>query len=237
MYILYKGDRACMSKGLATRLKKLFDQGTLDFVFDTIPISKTLETAFELATSSDAPQHAFEDFAPTATGRSRVVARTVELLRTLPPVEWRVSLLEKAGIPTKDALDLMANRDLLLEQLSLGKWNHRDLTRLLESHYRAAFAQQELARESGAPPELVAQAALFTSRGVGEGIATLEQLGRDVLRYEIWRGENYLSAFLRAQRFRVEGGRQRKNAAQQALEQVLELRRTTQWVDEEANDA
>lgn len=140
-----------------------------------------------------------------------------EVLDGLPSVDWTLAGLESAGIPEDKVLGILLEHDELQVRRvgakitaygvdSSGKGtserpyalNFPGLERYVALHYLVHFALRVRNRE-GVPFALLDKAAKLYAKGVLSYDNRLQAGGEDIVRYEIWRGRDYLEAYFKAQ--------------------------------------
>ena len=85
--------------------------------------------------------------------------------------------------------------DDLLWQLRLGRPSKSDLLRCAELHYVAQLSAEQAGRLHPAPYAIVKVAARYMARDSALLENGLGELGRDIIRYQVWRGRLFLDAF------------------------------------------
>ena len=190
LYKLYSGDYPLVAKGTAKKIKGLLSEGKLSFLWEGKPELEAWTQAtegvagWELGRIDMRTAEAFE-------------ARVEELMSNLPGCDWNIEGLENAGIPLNEALNLLIEKDKLLQVIDT--WARPQLKRFLELNYLVAFSSREQGRKHDAPYELIELAAAAYAQGKVDRNPFLMSMGANLLEYQVWRGPQFLEAFNQAQ--------------------------------------
>jgi len=129
----------------------------------------------------------------------------LKVIRELPQLEWNIQELEAASIPKDRAPRLLAEYDTLkFKSISAtinvngnGEESYiadfAEYERYIMLHCLYDFARQGTNR--GAPFSLIEKAAELCAKGIVDIDNRLIAAGEDIIRYEIWRGDEHLKAY------------------------------------------
>ena len=201
LYTIYYGEGALVSKRTAEKIRDLMKAGKLDFIKAPQMAEKTIADVADTADLAGrylgiSPPDDFQELMPsddTPIGR-----RVNELLPQVQAVTWSFSGLTAYGISDDITLDLMAEADLLKEEIMGKGWSFKRLVRTLCIHTICTWYEEFIDADQKPSHTLIARAADVYSRGVVNGNRALMKVGHDVVRYEIWRGEKNLQAYRKA---------------------------------------
>ncbi len=220
LYSLYQGKSALVAKATATKIRHLFREGKLRFLLDRPPefvaIDRLVENAPKVAADSPPaplapptywlgvhPKVAREELDYFNQNADPVTKarweRTSQILGRLPDVDWSVGYLEAARIPKEEVLALLSEYDRLYASIFKPDGqtpisviaDRPGLLRFVNLHYLVSFS----GANPGAPFDVVNRAAELYAQGLLWHNSGLQRIGLDILRYEIWRGGDYLRAF------------------------------------------
>jgi hypothetical protein len=225
MYSLGTGRDRIVSKVTASKLKRLLDEGKLAFVVDALSDMASARRAGKVAEIAGGTK----EFVTVSKRRERqgfdpIYQRMEEIRPQLPDVEFAIESLESAGISTGEGLSMMKEISELAFRFLEGEkgWSRNDLIRHVELHYIVIFTQRDSAQNHQAPRELLRFAAKTFATGLVDENAFMLSVGWDVLRYQIWRGRQYLEAFQEAQRPSTRVARRRNRGAFDEIDRILQ---------------
>lgn len=224
-YALYKGSNAILAKVTAEKLKRLAAEGALEFLLEEQIGASQARDAAEAADIAGGESPFAQYFPQPVTRRlSRSwEVRVLELVPHLPQVDWIIEHLESVGIPTEDGLRFLVEGEDLFRRLGLGQWSKGDFVRYVELHHLVTWGEENSKRTHPAPYELLRLAARAYAKGDVDSNEFLRNVGRGIMRYQVWRGKRYLDAFNEAQR-PTRGARDRRKAQiMTEVEEVLEI--------------
>ncbi|MQF67252.1 hypothetical protein FIM07_02275 [SAR202 cluster bacterium AD-802-F09_MRT_200m] len=159
------------------------------------------------------------------------------VIDALPSVFWSIKSLEEANIPRDRALGLLSEYDELhLKQVSATVTEYgegpprrkvedfRGIDRYVALHYLVYFT--EMYQE--APFSLLERAATLLAKGLLELDNRLKNAGENLVRYEVWRGPQYLQAYVDATKryFGTKGRRDRFEKETRALISGIDSKET-----------
>ena len=203
LYSIYHGDGALASKRTIEKIRDLMQAGKLDF----IKLPQVAESTIgDVADTADlagryggiSPADDFQELMPSDD--SPIGRRVNELLPHVQVVTWSFSGLTAHGISGDIVLDLMAEADLLKDEITAKGWSFKRLARTICIHTICAWYEEFIDADQKPTHTLIERAADVYSRGVVNGNRALMKVGYDVVRYEIWRGEKNLEAYKKANR-------------------------------------
>ena len=201
LYALYKmpdSGPPFIAKGTASKIKRLLDQGRLEILFGSQPEPQIEGSAFGASAIEDANDINEANQVRLAAESNPFLSRIVELRPRLPQVDWDIENLESVGIPTLEGLALLIQHDALMSQ-DIGTWTRPVFQRYVELHYRVEFCREGSVRRNTAPLDLIKLAASSYANGLIDDNLFLKKAGRDILRFQVWRGQRFLRAYEIAQ--------------------------------------
>ena len=174
----------------------------------------------------------------------------MRVIDALPVIDWSVSGLESAHIPEKTALILLSEYDELHikrvesevhtyedaedSQSTLKRWmrDFRGIDRYIALHYLVQFA----AAHKRSPYAILERAATLKAKGDLELDNRLQVSGLNLVRYEVWRGPDYVHGYLEATKayYGTKKQRDRLEAEVEAL--VERAKDRTANYEEDQND-
>ena len=189
LYRLHTGDIHLVAKGTATKIKDLANKGQLNFLFEVQPELEAAKSAME-AVDNDSPGM----ISQSREAFNNTVRRHVS---DLPNLDWDIEYLESTGIPLKEALALLVEWDDLDQRM--GEWKSSDLERYLEIYRIVYLCHQHKSKQHKAIYEVIKLAAKAWAKGEIDENSFLQATSRHMLRYQIWRGKEFIEAFKLAQ--------------------------------------
>ena len=191
-YSISSPGTGCAAKATVTKIKDLHESGALDFLVDS---RRTEDVA--LAAVAEATEIGGDHWSSDAAEPGGLERNIQIVLAGLPEIEWDVGALKACGFETEQALYLLLQYDEL-EHRRAG-WKSSDLRKYAEYHLLVDFMRRHQER-THRPPLVFAQlAAEAKAAGIVDNNRALRQIGENIIRYEVWHGGPYRSAFERAQ--------------------------------------
>lgn len=225
MYAVGTGRDRIVSKVTASKLRRLLDDGKLASVLEMLSDMAAARRAGKVAEIAGGTKE-FVTVSKRAERRGfdPINQRMEEIRPQLPDVEFSIESLESARISTREGLSMMKEIDELAFRFLEGEkgWSRKDLIRHVELRYIVIFAQRDLAQKHQAPRALLRFAAETFATGLVDENAFMLSVGWDVLRYQIWRGRQYLEAFQEAQRPSTRVARRRNRWAFDEIDRILQ---------------
>lgn len=245
LYSMYHGESPLVHKRTAEKIRDLYNTGQLAFILQKIEPSALIdrvypflnETHKERMERETLTENLSQRTASTLLGNARpptkdfLAYHRMEVIDGLPSLDWTVSGLEAAHIPKDEVLPLLSNYDgLHLKRITAEvhetrmhgfgreteKWmaDFRGIDRYVAIHYLVSFAAQH----EDAPYSLLEQAATLTAKGILGLDSRLRAAGTNLVRYEVWRGWEYLEAYLESVQLYYRSKRHRERVEREVRE-------------------
>jgi hypothetical protein len=198
-----------INKRTALKIKRLWEAGRLKFLFEkpeetvlrgTAALAQALLHAVSIAR---VPSSRFVPVSPFETVKLERERRKC-IIEALPQHDWSVIGIEKAGIEPWMAIHLLKMYDILKDQVDeallaaesddTALLSRELVTWYVQLHYMVQFHKDCLPEVP--PGSAIAWASSWFAEGVTADNEWLMQLGKNVMRYAIWRGDEHAQAFL-----------------------------------------
>ena len=98
-----------------------------------------------------------------------------------------------------------------------------DFVRYVELHHYVSWRAQDLNRTHTAPHEIISLAARSYAKGDVDNNEYLRSVGRDIMRFQVWRGPEFLAAFNKVQAPTIELRDKRRPQWERELKSVLAI--------------
>ena len=180
------------AKDTVRKIRVLLDDGQLNFLVDAL-----YEQDIARAAITEGKEIGGDHWSSDAAEPGGLERNIQSVLAGLPEVEWDVGTLKACGFETEQALSLLLQHDEL-EQRRAG-WKSSDLRKYAEYHLLVDFMRRHQDRTHRPPLAFAQLAAEAKAAGIVDNNHALRQIGENVIRYEVWHGSPYRSAFERAQ--------------------------------------
>ena len=214
LYSIYTEKPHFLSKVTARKIRDMFNNGKLGFILDLVEPSPLLTSVIDDADALTMEESCLPANMDAPQRRKRLSDRFHEIRQRLPDVRWNIGDLENSGLPADVGLQLLAERDILLHRLYRdADLSHKTVERFVALHYIAMYY---LESESAAY-EFIVLAATTYAKGLIDGNLFLMNAGEGIVRYQVWRGPEFLNAFVQAQQPTL-----RERARLRILEQDIE---------------
>ena len=201
LYSIYTEKLGLVSKGTARKIRDLFVAGKLNFVLELENTQRLFNQATEAAeelTVEDQPWNV-NIAATSSIGVSRrsdaIRARFEDIRHLLPIVPWNIGYFERSGVPLNVGLQLLVEHDLLEQRMANAEWSKHIVQRFIALHFIVEF-YLEL---TDPPYGLIDKAATAYARGLMDNNEYLRRSGEGLVRYQVWRGSEFFSAYDQAQ--------------------------------------
>ena len=244
LFPLYNDEPTLLSKTTAFKLKRLYEQGELDFMVQEILLTDVVDNQYPFTGESHEERIARElaqrqeDQSELQESFSRIEPKPVQdhhgfhrwdVIDELPTIDWSISGLEQAHISEENALSVLSEYDELnikcanaeiktwkrdeYEEEFLSRWmaDFRGIDRYVALHYLVQFSS----RHENAPFQVLDRAATLYAKGLLGLDSRLEAAGANLVRYQVWRGQEYLDAYLESTKKYYETKRRRDRLAQE----------------------
>ena len=213
-----------ISKATLEKIKKLWVGGDLDFLLLEVDPIDFVDAVYPL-TSESYEDRTERVAAQEADDTLEVLEAPINNLHkghgslddlgihrltvvdALPAISWSIKNLEEANIPSDKALGLLSEYDELhLKRVSATVTEYgegpprrqvedfRGIDRYVALHYLVFFTETY----EHAPLRLLERAATLLAKGLLELDNRLKNAGENLVRYEVWRGPQYLQAYVDA---------------------------------------
>ena len=256
LYSMYheKSDTKLMSKTTVEKIKRLRGTGELDFVLLEVDPTEFIDAVYPFTKESHKGRT--ERVSAREESDRREVSEVpgsnlqmdpgslndlgvhrLKVVDALPSISWSIKGLEEANIPSDRALILLSEYDELdIKRVSSvvteygeepKRWikDFRGIDRYVALHYLVLFTEMY----QDASFSLLERAATLLAKGYLELDNRLKNAGENLVRYEVWRGPEYLQAFVDATKryFGTKGQRDRFEKETRALISGIDSKETT----------
>ena len=243
-----------ISKATLEKIKKLWTKGELDFLLLEVDPTEFIDAVYPLTMESHGGQIERVS-AREESDRQEVLEvwgsnlpmdlgslddlgiHRLAVIDALPSISWSIKGLEEANIPSDRALILLSEYDELdIKRVSSvvteygeepKRWikDFRGIDRYVALHYLARFAEMY----QPAPFSLLERAATLLAKGLLELDNRLKNAGENLVRYEVWRGPQFLHAYIDATKryFGTKGQRDRFEKETRSLIAGIDSKETT----------
>ena len=225
-----------ISKATLEKIKKLWTKGELDFLLLEVDPTEFIDAVYPLTMESheertDRVSARERSDTPEVLEASRsnpsmdlgslddLGIHRLAVIDALPSISWSIKGLEEANIPSDRALILLSEYDGLdIKRVSSvvteygeepKRWikDFRGIDRYVALHYLVLFTEMY----QDASFSLLERAATLLAKGLLELDNRLKNAGENLVRYEVWRGPEYLHAYIDATKryFGTKGQRDR----------------------------
>jgi len=201
LYSLFTEEPPLLSKGAARKIRDMLADGTLNFVLDMEELPPFWTKSIEVVEELTVEHEAGFAYAPNTSGLGarrrpdRIRARFEILRPLLPLVHWNIGYLETSGVPLEVGLQLLVEHDLLEQQITDAKSSHLIIQRFVALHYIVAY----YLHAKNPPYTFIDKAAMSYAKGLIDNNPFLRSAGEGLVRYQVWRGPEFFSAFNNAQ--------------------------------------
>ena len=243
-----------ISKATLEKIKKLWTKGELDFLLLEVDPTEFIDAVYPLTMESHGGQIERVS-AREESDRQEVLEvwgsnlpmdlgslddlgiHRLAVIDALPSISWSIKGLEEANIPSDRALILLSEYDELdIKRVSSvvteygeepKRWikDFRGIDRYVALHYLVLFTEMY----QDASFSLLERAATLLAKGLLELDNRLKNAGENLVRYEVWRGPEYLQAYVDATKryFGTKGQRDRFEKETRALISGIDSKETT----------
>ena len=243
-----------ISKATLEKIKKLWTKGELDFLLLEVDPTEFIDAVYPLTMESheertDRVSARERSDTPEVLEASRSNPSTdlgslddlgihrLAVIDALPSISWSIKGLEEANIPRDRALSLLSEYDELdIKRVSSvvteygeepKRWikDFRGIDRYVALHYLVLFTEMY----QDASFSLLERAATLLAKGLLELDNRLKNAGENLVRYEVWRGPEYLQAYVDATKrdFGTKGQRDRFEKETRALISGIDSKEAT----------
>ena len=257
LYKLYERTLPIVSKRTAEKIRRLYEDGKLDFLVEGTRAEQLLERLYPFTDETQGERQSREELRVQedeveilehlreARPRGLEVVRDalgnhrIEVMDRLPTVEWNIKGLERANISQPRALKLLAEFDgLNMKRRQSVVTDTDDIGKKqtwladfpgIDRYVALHYLAEFSAAHKNAPYRLLDKAATLTAKGSLELDNRLWAAGTNIVRYEIWRGPSYLEAYLEATKSFL-GSKKRRQEFEQQIRSVLQETTSTEEV-------
>ena len=243
-----------ISKATLEKIKKLWTKGELDFLLLEVDPTEFIDAVYPLTMESheertDRVSARERSDTPEVLEASRsnpsmdlgslddLGIHRLAVIDALPSISWSIKGLEEANIPSDRALILLSEYDELdIKRVSSvvteygeepKRWikDFRGIDRYVALHYLVLFTKMY----QPAPFSLLERAATLLAKGLLELDNRLKNAGENLVRYEVWRGPQFLHAYIDATKryFGTKGQRDRFEKDTRSLISGIDSKETT----------
>ena len=243
-----------ISKATLEKIKKLWTKGELDFLLLEVDPTEFIDAVYPLTMESheertDRVSARERSDTPEVLEASRsntsmdlgslddLGIHRLAVIDALPSISWSIKGLEEANIPSDRALILLSEYDELdIKRVSSvvteygeepKRWikDFRGIDRYVALHYLVLFTEMY----QDASFSLLERAATLLAKGFLELDNRLKNAGENLVRYEVWRGPEYLQAYVDATKryFGTKGQRDRFEKETRSLIAGIDSKETT----------
>ena len=238
LYSMYhsESDTKLMSKTTVEKIKRLRGTGELDFVLLEVDPTEFIDAVYPFTKEShkgrtervSAREESDRREVSEVSGSNLPMdlgslddlgIHRLAVIDALPSISWSIKGLEEANIPSDRALILLSEYDELdIKRVSSvvteygeepKRWikDFRGIDRYVALHYLVLFTEMY----HDASFSLLERAATLLAKGLLELDNRLKNAGENLVRYEVWRGPEYLQAYVGATKryFGTKGQRDR----------------------------
>ena len=256
LYSMYdkNSDTKLMSKTTVEKIKRLRGTGELDFVLLDVDPTEFIDAFYPFTKESheertDRVSVRERSDTPEVLEASRsnpsmdlgslddLGIHRLVVIDALPSISWSIKGLEEANIPSDRALILLSEYDELdIKRVSSvvteygeepKRWikDFRGIDRYVALHYLVLFTEMYQL----APFSLLERAATLLAKGLLELDNRLKNAGENLVRYEVWRGPQFLHAYIDATKryFGTKGQRDRFEKETRSLISGIDSKETT----------
>ena len=256
LYSMYdeKSDTKLMSKTTVEKIKRLRGTGELDFVLLEVDPTEFIDAVYPFTKESykgrtervSAREESDRREVSEVSGSnlqmdpgslSDLGVHRLKVVYALPLISWNIKSLEEANIPRDRALSLLSEYDELnIKRVSSvvaeygeepKRWikDFRGIDRYVALHYLVLFTEMY----QDASFNLLERAATLLAKGLLELDNRLKNAGENLVRYEVWRGPQYLHAYIDATKryFGTKGQRDRFEKETRSLIAGIDSKETT----------
>jgi len=243
-----------ISKATLEKIKKLWTKGELDFLLLEVDPTEFIDAVYPLTMESheertDRVSARERSDTPEVLEASRsnpsmdlgslddLGIHRLAVIDALPSISWSIKGLEEANIPSDRALILLSEYDELdIKRVSSvvteygeepKRWikDFRGIDRYVALHYLVLFTEMY----QDASFSLLERAATLLAKGLLELDNRLKNAGENLVRYEVWRGPQFLHAYIDATKryFGTKGQRDRFEKETRSLISGIDSKETT----------
>jgi hypothetical protein len=243
-----------ISKATLEKIKKLWTKGELDFLLLEVDPTEFIDAVYPLTMESheertDRVSARERSDTPEVLEASRsnpsmdlgslddLGIHRLAVIDALPSISWSIKGLEEANIPSDRALILLSEYDELdIKRVSSvvteygeepKRWikDFRGIDRYVALHYLVLFTEMY----QDASFSLLERAATLLAKGLLELDNRLKNAGENLVRYEVWRGPQFLHAYIDATKryFGTKGQRDRFEKETRSLIAGIDPKETT----------
>ena len=243
-----------ISKATLEKIKKLWTKGELDFLLLEVDPTEFIDAVYPLTMESheertDRVSARERSDTPEVLEASRsnpsmdlgslddLGIHRLAVIDALPSISWSIKGLEEANIPSDRALILLSEYDQLdIKRVSSvvteygeepKRWikDFRGIDRYVALHYLVLFTEMY----QDASFSLLERAATLLAKGLLELDNRLKNAGENLVRYEVWRGPQFLHAYIDATKryFGTKGQRDRFEKETRSLIAGIDSKETT----------
>ena len=246
--------RGWISKATLEKIKKLWAEGELDFLLLEVDPTDFIDAVYPF--TSESYEERTERVSAREASDTREVLEApinnlakdpgslddlgihrLKVIDALPSIFWTIKGLEDSNITSDRALSLLSEYDELhVKRVSATvmeygeepkRWveDFRGIDRYVALHYLVSFTETY----QHAPLSLLERAATLLAKGLLELDNRLKNAGENLVRYEVWRGPEYLQAYVDATKryFGTKGQRDRFEKETRALISGIDSKETT----------
>ena len=207
VYSLHSGYLPLVAKATAKKIRDLWKEGKLSFLFDIRPDFEAAQQAgIEVADVSPVwLEDRFMDSHESEDIQDRIKKQLEEYIKGQPKFEWDIETLETIGIPLETALEHMVEREILFDRQApyiiggRSDWRLLDLQRWIEIDWTIRTCLKQSEKEHCAPFEFIELVAATFAKAYVNNNRFLMRTSGNILRYQVWRGPKFVEAFKRAQ--------------------------------------
>ena len=243
-----------ISKATLEKIKKLWTKGELDFLLLEVDPTEFIDAVYPLTMESheertdrvSAREESDRREVSEVSGSNLQMdpgslndlgVHRLKVVDALPSISWSIKGLEEANIPRDRALSLLSEYDELdIKRVSSvvteygeepKRWikDFRGIDRYVALHYLVLFTEMY----QDASFSLLERAATLLAKGLLELDNRLKNAGENLVRYEVWRGPEYLQAYVDATKryFGTKGQRDRFEKETRSLIAGIDSKETT----------
>ena len=243
-----------ISKATVEKINKLWTKGELDFLLLEVDPTEFIDAVYPFTKESHEERTGRvsareRSDSPEVLEASRsnpsmdlgslddLGIHRLSVIDALPSISWSIKGLEEANIPSDRALILLSEYDELdIKRVSSvvteykeepKRWikDFRGVDRYVALHYLVLFTEMY----QPAPFSLLERAATLLAKGLLELDNRLKNAGENLVRYEVWRGPQFLHAYIDATKryFGTKGQRDRFEKETRSLISGIDSKETT----------